>query len=115
MKECGHVYSVFCLEEVLHVSLEKRKVNTIRLQLGYGKAILSPMLYNTFLKDIFKQFTADHCKNAEDSKFWHKEKMFQFLLKWFQRTWEVFRAERWRMKISCVKTEVTVLSSSDGI
>ncbi|MEW8545908.1 MAG: ribonuclease H family protein, partial [Candidatus Thiodiazotropha sp.] len=76
-------------------------------------SVLSPMLFNLFIKDMFKHVSADHCKYADDATFWHIGKDVTVLAKKVSedvgrlQSW----ADRWRMKISYVKTEVTVFSA----
>ena len=36
-------------------------------------SVISPILFNIFIKDIFNNITADHCKFADDATIWHTE------------------------------------------
>ena len=46
-------------------------------------SVLLPVLFNIFIRDMFKQATADHCKYADDATFWHKGKDVTALAKRF--------------------------------
>ena len=37
-------------------------------------SVISPILFNIFIKDIFNNITADHCKFADDATIWHTGK-----------------------------------------
>ena len=46
-------------------------------------SVISPILFNIFIKDKFNNITADHCKFADAATIWHTEenrKLMEFKL-----------------------------------
>lgn len=73
-------------------------------------SVISPLLFNVFIRDMFQDVTGSCCKFADDGTLWHSgvdlnslvEKVCTDVLK--IQAW----CKRWRMKLSLNKTEVTV-------
>jgi len=75
-------------------------------------SVISPILFNIFIKDMFSKVSADKCKFADDATIWHTnsdkkiieenlQEDMNKILKW---------SRQWRMKISRDKTEFCVFS-----
>lgn len=70
-------------------------------------SVISPILFNIFIKDIFNNITADHCKFADDATIWQTDENRKLMESKLQedlnqiKTW----SSQWRMKLSSEKTE----------
>jgi hypothetical protein len=73
-------------------------------------SVISPILFNIFIKDIFNNITADHCKFANDATIWHTEENRKLMESKVQedlnqiKTW----SSQWRMKLSREKTKYCI-------
>ena len=73
-------------------------------------SVISPLLFNIFIMDMFEEVTGDHTKFADDGTLWHTGRDVAVLNK--KVSDDVGKiliwCKKWRMKLSLGKTEVTL-------
>ncbi|MEW8545066.1 MAG: reverse transcriptase domain-containing protein, partial [Candidatus Thiodiazotropha sp.] len=106
----GWIYA-FLTERQVTCSIGTSQGQTAISRTGLPQgSVISPLLFNVFIRDMFQDVTGSCCKFADDGTLWHRgtdlnsliEKVCADVLK--IQAW----CNRWRMKLSLNKTEVTV-------
>ncbi|CAG2209981.1 unnamed protein product [Mytilus edulis] len=75
-------------------------------------SVISPILFNIFIKDIFKSVSADCCKFADDATIWHSHSDPKVIQEKLQKDLNQVQkwSNDWRMKLSIQKTEYSIFS-----
>ena len=78
-------------------------------------SVISPLLFNIFIMDMFEEVTGAHTKFADDGTLWHTGKDVAVLQKKVAEDVEKIQewCNKWRMKLSLGKTEVTLFRTKD--
>ncbi|MEW8547348.1 MAG: ribonuclease H family protein, partial [Candidatus Thiodiazotropha sp.] len=73
-------------------------------------SVISPLLFNLFIKDMLQGIEGHHCKFADDGTLWHRGKDPNWLAQKVSKDVQIVHewCNKWRMKLSLPKTEVTL-------
>ncbi len=75
-------------------------------------AVISPLLFNIFVKDLFEEVKSDKCKFADDSTMWKRGKNIQDIKSDIQLDLNKISewSRKWRININADKTEYCIFS-----
>ena len=78
-------------------------------------SVLSPILFNIFIMDMFEEVEGDFTKFADDGTVWHTGKNIPELAEKVAADVKKiqYHCNTWRMKISLCKTEVTLFQAEE--
>ena len=78
-------------------------------------SVISPLLFNIFIMDMFEEVTGEHTKFADDGTLWHTgNDVADLAIKVSEDVEKILLScNKWRMKLSLSKTEVTVFHTKD--
>ena len=73
-------------------------------------SVISPLLFNLFIRDMLQEIKGSHCKFADDGTMWHRGKCLNSLAQKISNDVQIVQGwcNKWRMKLSFPKTEVTL-------
>ncbi|CAG2201657.1 unnamed protein product [Mytilus edulis] len=100
-------------EAVININNTKGELFKTHTGLPQG-SVLSPILFNIFIADIFQTVLAQKCKFADDATIWHTGEDINILQQDLQTDIDKVNewSNKWRMKLSVEKTEYCIFSKS---
>ena len=87
-----------------------------KVELPQG-SVLSPLLFNLFIEDIFEKVSSKKVKFADDGTVWRSGHDIQRMVRGMEVDLEEIRiwVKKWRMKLNILKTEYCIFSKEQSM